>query len=91
LPPFILFVREVGRWQVSLWSLFGLYVLFGWGLIIVVGRTQGEISQFNNSRQIFMMYFGWIYSTVYFLISMTAAFVIKKFRRQLAAGMNTRV
>jgi hypothetical protein len=87
----MLFVREVRRWRVSLWSLFGVYVLLGWGLIIVVERMQYGISQVNNSTQVFMMYFGWIYSAVYFLISMTAAFVIRQFRKQLATGMDMHV
>ena len=87
----MLFVREVRRWRVSLWSLFGVYVLLGWGLIIVVERMQYGISQVNNSTQVFMMYFGWIYSAVYFLISMTAAFVIRQFRKQLATGMEMHV
>jgi len=91
LPPLMLFVREVRRWRVSLWSLFGVYVLLGWGLIIVVERMQYGISQVNNSTQVFMMYFGWIYSAVYFLISMTAAFVIRQFRKQLATGMDMHV
>jgi len=87
----MLFVREIRRWRVSLWSLFGVYVLLGWGLIIVVERMQYGISQVNNSTQVFMMYFGWIYSAVYFLISMTAAFVIRQFRKQLATGMDMHV
>jgi len=87
----MLFVREIRRWRVSLWSLFGVYVLLGWGLIIVVERMQYGISQVNNSTQVFMMYFGWIYSAVYFLISMTAAFVIRQFRKQLAIGMDMHV
>ena len=87
----MLFVREVRRWRVSLWSLFGVYVLLGWGLIIVVERMQYGISQVNNSTQVFMIYFGWIYSAVYFLISMTAAFVIRQFRKQLATGMDMHV
>ena len=87
----MLFVREVRRWRVSLWSLFGVYVLLGWGLIIVVERMQYGVSQVNNSTQVFMMYFGWIYSAVYFLISMTAAFVIRQFRKQLAIGMDMHV
>jgi len=91
LPPLMLFVREVRRWRVSLWSLFGVYVLLGWGLIIVVERMQYGVSQVNNSTQVFMMYFGWIYSAVYFLISMTAAFVIRQFRKQLAIGMDMHV
>lgn len=90
LPPLMLFVREAGRWRVPLWSLFAFYVLLGWGLIIVVGRMQYEVSQVNHSTQVFTVYFGWIYSAVYFLISMTAAFVIRQFRRQLATGMNMR-
>ncbi len=91
LPPLMLFVREAGRWRVPIWCLFAVYVLLGWGLIIVVGRMQYEVSQVNHSTQVFMMYFGWIYSAVYFLISMTAAFVIRQFRKQLATGVDMRV
>ncbi|GEM_PF-1864768 len=90
LPPLMLFVRETGRWRVPLRSLFIVYALLGWGLIVVVGRMQYEISQVNHSTRVFTMYFGWIYSTVYFMISMTAAFVIRQFRKQLAPGVNTR-
>ena len=88
LPPLILFAKEVRRLQMSLWSLFGVYVLIGWGLIIVAEQLQYGVSQFNNTTQVFIMYFGWIYSAVYFFIWMTAVYVIRQFRKQLTTGMN---
>jgi hypothetical protein len=91
LPPLILFVKEVRRWQVSLQDLFGVYVLIGWGLIIVAERMQYGIWQVSNSAQVFMTYLGWIYSAVYFLIWMIAAYIIRQFRKQLATGTDLRV
>jgi len=91
LPPLILFIKEVGRWQLSLWSIFGVYVLIGWGLMVVLERLQYGVSQFNNSTQVFMMYLGWIYSAVYFFIWMIAAYVIRQFRKQLATGVDMHV
>ena len=87
----MLFVKEVRRWRVSVRSLFGAYVLIGWGMMVVAARMQCEVSQVNDSTQVFMMYFGWIYSAAYFLACMTAAYVIGKFMKQLTVGMDMRL
>ena len=91
LPPLMLFVKGVRRWQVSVRSLFGVYVLIGWGMMVVAARMQYEVSQVNDSTQVFMMYFGWIYSAVYYLAWMTAAYVIEQFMKQLTVGMDIRL
>lgn len=83
LPPIILFIKEVSRWKVSLWILFGVTVFIEWWLLIIVEQMQNGVSQSNNSTHLFMMYFGWIYSAVYFVICVTAAYSIRQFRKQL--------
>jgi len=87
----MLFVKEVRRWQVSVRSLFGVYVLIGWGMMVVAARMQYEVSQVNDSTQVFMMYLGWVYSAVYYLAWMTAAYVIGQFMKQLTVGMDIRL
>ena len=91
LPPLMLFVKEVRRWQASVRSLFGVYVLIGWGMMVVAARMQYEVSQVNDSTQVFMMYLGWVYSAVYYLAWMTASYVIGQFMKQLTVGMDIRL